>query len=84
MIMQWKTLITEKEKNENLLKFVIAENNSSYLNCHNIGWLVVFFFWHIKLCRLFDVKSIFIQIVLFQTFLIQTIQFSISMQFNSI
>ena len=34
--------------------------------------------WHINLCRLFNDKSIFIQIVLFQT-----IQFSMSTQFSS-
>ena len=33
--------------------------------------------WHIKLCRLFNVKSIFIKIVLFQA-----IQFNISTQFK--
>ena len=33
--------------------------------------------WHIKLCRLFNAKSIFMKIVLFQT-----IQFSISTQFK--
>ena len=41
--------------------------------------LVVRVLWHIKLCRLFNVKFIFMKIVLFQT-----IQFSISMQFSSI
>ena len=39
------------------------------------GWLVVWALWHINLCRLFNAKSIFMKIVLFQT-----IQFSISMQ----
>ena len=28
-----------------------------------IGWLVVWILWHINLCRLFNVKSIFIQII---------------------
>ena len=42
---------------------------------HPIGWLVVWFLWHIKLCRLFNAKSMFIQIF-------QTIQFSMSTQFN--
>ena len=36
-----------------------------------IGWVL----WHINRCRLFNAKSIFMKIVLFQT-----IQFSISMQ----
>ena len=39
-----------------------------------VGWLVL---WHINLCRLFNAKSIFMKIVLFQT-----IQFRISMQFK--
>ena len=45
-----------------------------------IGWLVVWlvgFLWHINLCKLFNAKSIFMKIVLFQT-----IQFSMSTQFN--
>ena len=42
-------------------------------------WLVGWVLWHINLCRLFNAKSIFIQFS--QTVLIQTIQFSISMQF---
>ena len=37
------------------------------------GWVL----WHISFCRLFNTKSIFMQIVLFQT-----IQFSMSKQFN--
>ena len=36
------------------------------------------FLWYIKLCRLFNAKSIFIQ----KTVLFQTIQFSISRQFD--
>ena len=40
--------------------------------------LFVSVLWHINLCRLFNAKSIFIQI----TVLIQTIQFSISTLFN--
>ena len=40
---------------------------------HFIGWLVVYILWHINLSRLFNAKSIFMQIVLFQT-----IQFSMS------
>ena len=48
-----------------------------------VGWVVL----HINLCRLFNAKSIFMQIVLFQTIhffqtvLIQLIQFSISTDF---
>ena len=38
-----------------------------------VGWVL----WHIKLCRLFNAKSIFMQIVLFQP-----VQFSMSTQFN--
>ena len=38
------------------------------------GWVL----WHINHCRLFNTKSIFMQIVLFQT-----IQFNMSTQFNS-
>ena len=39
-----------------------------------VGWLVL---WHINFCRLFNAKSIFMKIVLFQT-----IQFFISTQFK--
>ena len=38
-----------------------------------VGWVL----WHINFCKLFNAKSIFMQIVLFKT-----IQFSISTQFN--
>ena len=41
------------------------------------GWLVGWVLWHINLCRLFNAKSIFMQIVLFQT-----IQLSMNTQFN--
>ena len=41
------------------------------------SWLVSRVLWHINLFRLFNAKSIFIQIVLFQT-----IQFIMSTQFN--
>ena len=41
------------------------------------AWLVVWVLWHINLCMLFNVNSIFMKIVLFQT-----IQFSICMQFK--
>ena len=40
------------------------------------GWFV-WVLWHINLCRLFNAKSIFMKIVLFQT-----IQFSISTQLD--
>ena len=42
-----------------------------------VSWLVGWILWRINLCRLLNAKSIFIQIVLFQT-----IQFSMSTQFN--
>ena len=42
-----------------------------------VGWLFVLVLCHINLCRLFNAKSIFMQIVLFQT-----IQFSLNTQFN--
>ena len=41
-----------------------------------VDWLVVWVLWHINLCRLFNAKSIFMKIVLFQT-----IQFTMSTQF---
>ena len=43
----------------------------------DIGWLVGRVLWRIKFCKLFNTKSIFMKIVLFQT-----IQFSISTQFK--
>ena len=45
-------------------------------SCWLVGWLCGFL-WHINLSRLFNAKSIFMQIVLFQT-----IQFSMGTQFN--
>ena len=42
-----------------------------------LDWLVSWVLWHINPCRLFNTKSIFMQIVL-----LQTIQFSMSTQFN--
>ena len=33
------------------------------LQIHVEGWLVVWVLWHINLCRLFNAKSIFMQIV---------------------
>ena len=47
------------------------------LICYHFDWLAGWVLWHINLCRLFNAKSIFMQIVLFQT-----IQFSMSTQFN--
>ena len=47
------------------------------INSWLVGWLVGWVLWLINLCRLFNAKSIFMKIVLFQT-----IQFSISMQFK--
>ena len=44
-----------------------------------VGWLVGWFLWHINLCRLFNAKSISYE----QSILFQTIQFCMSMQFNS-
>ena len=41
-----------------------------------LGWLVGFL-WHINFCRLFNAKSIFMKIVLFQT-----IQFRMNTQFK--
>ena len=37
------------------------------LSVKQVCWLVGFVLWHINLCRLFNAKSIFIKIVLFQT-----------------
>ena len=45
--------------------------------CILIDWVVFWVLWHINLCRLFKVKSIFMKIVLFQK-----IQFSISTKFK--
>ena len=45
-----------------------------FANAENVGWFG-WVLWHINLCRLFNAKSIFIQI------LFQTIQFSMSTQF---
>ena len=44
---------------------------------HIVGSLVLWVLWHINLCRLFNAKSIFIRIVLFQT-----VQFRISTRFK--
>ena len=53
-------------------------NTSHILNCPCVvGRLVVWVLWHINLCRLFNAKSIFMKVVLFQT-----IQFRISTQFK--
>ena len=48
-----------------------------YIYINSFNWLIVWVLWHINLCGLFKAKSIFMQIVLFQT-----IQFSMSTQFN--
>ena len=42
-----------------------------------VGWMVVWVLWHINLCWLFNAKSIFMKIILFQT-----IQFGMSTEFN--
>ena len=57
--------------------FLIPSIENFLLMMKSFGWLVVWVLWHINLCRLFNAKSIFMQIVLFQT-----IQFSMSTQFN--
>ena len=44
------------------------------LNVVDIGWVL----WHINLCRLFNAKSIFMQIFLFK----KKFQFCMSTQFN--
>ena len=52
-------------------EYIAFLKDSALLN----GWLVGFgVLWHIKLCRLFNAKSVFMKIVLFQT-----IPFRISM-----
>ena len=51
-----------------------GREKAHYIFCWLVGWLV---FRHINLCRLFNTKSIFIQVALFWT-----IQFSMSTQFN--
>ena len=60
------------------LNLVVLFLSSFVISCISlltrlVGWVL----WHINRCRLFNTKSIFIQIVQFQT-----IQFSISMQFK--
>ena len=56
----------------------LSNKHSIFSNCFKsirlVGCLGL---WHINLCRLFNAKSIFMKIVLFQT-----IQFSISTQFK--
>ena len=49
------------------------DKDNKQINKDEVGWVL----WHFNLCRLFNAKSIFMKIVLFQT-----IQFSISKQFN--
>ena len=50
---------------------------SLYRNIRLVGWLVVWVLQHIHFFRLFNAKSIFMRILLFQT-----IQFSISTPFK--
>ena len=48
-----------------LLQFELAYNNVAVLlisNYTTVGWLVGWFLWHINLCRLFNAKSIFMQV----------------------
>ena len=45
---------------------------------YRFDWLVRWFLLHINLCKLFNAKSIFMQIIV----LFQTIQFCMSTQFN--
>ena len=64
-----------------VFSYLLPFNNNNDLFTHSymvlIGWLVGWVLWHINLCRLFNAKSIFMKIVLFQT-----IQFRISMEFK--
>ena len=47
---------------------VTLVKNELELNClHPVKWLVGWVLWHINLCRLFNAKSIFMKIELFQT-----------------
>ena len=67
-------------KHINLIFHIVFPFSYYWILLHTLliyGWLVVWILWHIKLCRLFNAKSIFIQIVLFQT-----IQFSMITQIN--
>ena len=56
-----------------------TQKNIYIKKCRKIsnGWLVGWILWHINLFRLFNAKSIFIQIILFQT-----IPFNMCTQFN--
>ena len=58
---------------EGTVKFEMHSYNLLLEKADLVGWVL----WLIYLYRLFNAKSIFIQIVLFQT-----IQFSMSKQFN--
>ena len=62
---------------EKLLIIIIKHliNESSF----GISWLVDWVSWHINLCRLFNAKSIFMQIV---SSIFFKIQFNMSTQFN--
>ena len=51
----------------------LAVVNIAHANSKDVGWVL----WHINLSRWFNAKSIFMKIVLFQT-----IQFSMTTQYN--
>ena len=61
----------------NNLQRVICHKTQTNKQTNNVGCLVVWVLWHFNLCRLFNTKSIFMKIVIFQI-----IQFSISTQFK--
>ena len=56
-IHQYKYKYIKKSKE----RWITAANNNS---C-SLSWLVGWFLWHINVCRLFNAKSIFMQIVLY-------------------
>ena len=80
-----KTCKTLLEKQRGTLKWCSSMDHYTWSclcwptskNLFTSGWLVGWVLWHINLYKLFYAKSIFMHIVLFQT-----IQFSISTQFN--
>ena len=65
-------LLTKSFAHFNISSWFAYSSGAHTLSARLVGW----FLWHINLCRLFNAKSIFMQIVLFQT-----IQFSTSTQF---
>ena len=69
------TYVTTAKKTTNVL--TTKETMALVLEIVRYVSLVVWVLWHINLCRLFNAKSIFMQIVLFQTIL-----FRISTQFK--